>query len=172
MHSSWAFEGPLDQTTGEPVAVELTTPAVASAPMGRARYPALWRLLDRAATDLGHVVWSDVTNRGYTIVEVTPRHVRSDHWFVRPYDDDPSAGAQHAAAFTSSVDQWPPTLVPASEPPPPDPPRLGLPADLPPRPKELRRIRRRHRVRVAIKPAAIALAAVVPFTAWAFRKHR
>jgi alkaline phosphatase D len=176
VHSSWAFEGPIDATTNDPVAVELTTPAVASVPMGRARYPALWRVLDRAATDLGHVVWSDVTNRGYTVVEITPDTVRSDHWFVRPYDDDPSAGARHAAGFTTAVDRWPPALATAPDPPPADPPRAGLPADLPPRPPELRRVRRRHRVRVASKPTvAVAVAAAASWTAlaaWSTRRRR
>jgi len=139
---------------------------VASVPMGRARYPALWRVLDRASTDLGHVVWSDVTNRGYTILEVTPRAIRSDHWFVRPYDDDPSAGSQHAAGFTSSVDRWPPVLERASDPPPPDPTRIGLPRDLPPRPPELGRIRRRRRLRLALRPTiAVALAVATAWTA-------
>ena len=48
---------------GEPVAVEVTTPAVSSAAMGRAHLPGMWRLLDRAANDLDHVRWAEVTER-------------------------------------------------------------------------------------------------------------
>ena len=64
VHSSWAFEGPCDDEHGEAVAVEVTTPAVSSAAMGRAHLPGMWRLLDRAANDLDHVRWAEVTERG------------------------------------------------------------------------------------------------------------
>ena len=126
--------------------------------MGRARYPAMWRLLDRAAADLGHVVWSDVTNRGFTVVEITPSEVRSDHWFVRPYVDDPDDEAQHAAGFTAAADAWPPTLRATPGPPPAEPVGADVPGGLPPRPADLSRIRRRRRARIAAKAAATATA--------------
>jgi hypothetical protein len=154
VHSSWAFVGPVHEATGEPVAVEWTTPAVSSAAMGRAHYPGLWRILDRAADALDHVAWSDVTNRGYTVVEITPEAVRSDFWFVHPYADDPGGTAEHAAALTTSFDEWPPRLRPLGGGASPDPERPGLPGDLPPRPADLRRSRRRRTARITAEATA------------------
>ena len=127
--------------------------------MGRARYPGLWRVLDREANRLDHVVWCDVTNRGYTVVEVTPSAVSSQWWFVHPYDDDPAGAADLAASFTVEHSAWPPDLRP-SIPAPRDPPRPGLPAGLPPRPGDLARIRRRRRVRIGAKALGTAAAVV------------
>ena len=171
VHSAWAFEGPIDERSGGPVAVELTTPAVASAAMGRAQYPGLWRLLDRAANSLDHVVWADVTHRGYAIVEVTPDEVRADFWFVHPYDHDPAGQADRAAGFMTQARDWPPRLVAASSVPPPEPPRPGLPAGLPRRPNDLPKIRRHRRVRIATKATAAvaATAAAVGVSAVALR---
>ena len=90
VHSSWAFEGPCDADTGEAVAVEVTTPAVSSAAMGRAHLPGMWRLLDRAANDLEHVRWAEVTERGYCTIDLTPDAATATWWFVHPYDDEPS----------------------------------------------------------------------------------
>ena len=61
-----------DPATGEPVAVEFTTPAVSSAAMGRAHYPGLWRVLDRAANRLDHVVWCRRHAPRLPILELTP----------------------------------------------------------------------------------------------------
>jgi alkaline phosphatase D len=159
VHSSWAFEGPVDGG-GQPVAVELTTPAVASAAMGRAQLPGLWRFLDRAANSLDHVVWADVTHRGYGIVEITPDEVRADVWFAHPYDQDPAAAAAWAAGFTTTAAGWPPRFVAATAPPPREPSRPDVPGGLPPRPGDLARIRRHRRVRIASKAAAGAAAAI------------
>jgi len=169
VHSSWAFSGPVDERTGESVAVELTTPAVSSAAMGRARYPALWRVLDRAANALDHVAWCDVTNRGYTVVALTPESVRCDFWFVHPYADDPAGSAEHAAAFVVTADEWPPQLRTATAEPPVDPERPGIPGGLPPRPADLRRIRRHRNVRIAAKATAI-VAAVGIAASWTTRR--
>lgn len=159
VHSSWAFEGPIDPVSGTPVTVEFTTPAVSSAAMGRARYPALWRVLDWSADKLDHVIWCDVTNRGYTILEITPSEVRSHWWFVHPYDEDPAAGAELAASFTTAHRQWPPELRTSST-SDVDPVRPGLPDALPERPDDLAHIRRRRRARLTAK-AAGAVAVLV-----------
>jgi len=95
IHSSWAFSGPRDKT-GSAVAVEFTTPSVASKPMGRSRAPGAWRLLDGLVSSLEHVSWVDVTARGYGLLDVTPDDVRMSWWFVDPTDSDPGAGAQLA----------------------------------------------------------------------------
>jgi alkaline phosphatase D len=110
VHSSWAFEGPVDPASGTPVAVEVTTPAVSSAPMGRAHYPGLWRLVDRAANRLDHVRWVDLTERGFVLLEVGRDAVRAEWWFVHPYDEDPGGSAELAAAFTTDRAAWPPRL--------------------------------------------------------------
>ncbi|MBA2282632.1 MAG: alkaline phosphatase D family protein, partial [Acidimicrobiia bacterium] len=108
VHSSWAFLGPCDGENGEPVAVEVTTPAVSSAAMGRAHYPGLWRILDREANDLPHVRWADVTERGYCVVDITPDEVTASWWFVHPYDRRPAARAVPAATFRTERAPWPP----------------------------------------------------------------
>ncbi len=82
--------GALRRRDGEAVAVEVTTPAVSSAAMGRAHLPGMWRLLDRAANDLDHVRWAEVTERGYCTIDLTRDAVTATWWFVHPYDDDPS----------------------------------------------------------------------------------
>ncbi|MET0577572.1 MAG: alkaline phosphatase D family protein [Ilumatobacteraceae bacterium] len=160
VHSSWAFTGPVDPLAGLPVAVEFTTPAVSSAAMGQARYPGLWRVLDREAHRLDHVVWCDVTNRGYTVVDVTPSAITSHWWFVHPYDEDPSAGAELAAGFRVDRERWPPRLAPTTS-PSADPVRPGLPTALPARPDDLGRLRRRRRTRIVGKAVGLAVGAVV-----------
>jgi alkaline phosphatase D len=167
VHSSWAFNGPIEEATGEATAVELTTPAVASAAMGRARYPALWRLLDRAANSLNHVVWAEVTNRGYAVIEVTTDAVRADFHFVHPYDDDPGGRSTRAAGFTTRFGDWPPRLAATTSDPPPDPARPQIPGGLPPRPSDLPAVRRRRRIRIAAKSLAttVVAATVVAATA-------
>jgi hypothetical protein len=120
----------------------------------------LWRFLDRAANSLDHVVWADVTHRGYGIVDITPDEVRVDVWFVHPYDQDPAAEAAWAAGFTTAASGWPPRFVAATTPPPRESARPDLPAGLPPRPGDLARIRRHRRVRIASKATAAAAAVV------------
>ena len=97
--------------------------------------------------------------------------MRSDFWFVHPYADDPAGDAEHAAAFTTSAHGWPPQLRATTAGPPAEPERRGLPGGSPPRPSDLRRIRRHHRVRVAAKGAATVAAAggVVAAGWWAAR---
>ncbi len=167
VHSSWAFEGPCDDE-GRPVAVEVTTPAVSSAAMGRAHLPGMWRLLDRAANDLAHVTWADVTERGYCTIDVARESVSATWWFVHPYDDDPSSRAVPAAAFSSPRGAWPPrwqTVEPDAE----DPDRLSLPEPLPERPADLGRLRARRRLRLAAESGA-AVAAATGLAAWLGRR--
>ena len=108
---------------------------------------------------MDHVAWSDVTNRGYTIVEITPSDVSSHWWFVHPYDDDPATEAEPAGCFTTSRDEWPPRLEVATE-RGADPDRPGLPAGLPARPADLCRIRRRRRIRIGVKAFATAISGI------------
>ena len=85
VHSSWAFTGPPDPATGEPAAVEFTTPAVSSAAMGRAHYPGLWRVLDRAADRArSRGVVGRHRARLHDPRGATADEVRSEWWFVAP----------------------------------------------------------------------------------------
>jgi alkaline phosphatase D len=171
VHSSWAFEGPCDSETGAPVAVEVTTPAVSSAAMGRAHLPGMWRLLDRAANDLDHVCWAEVTERGYCTIDLTPDDATATWWFVHPYDDDPAERAEPAMALRSDRADWPPRLQPAT-PVVTDPARVGLPEPAPPRPHDLRQLRRRRRVRLAAEGSAMAAALLAPLVALGRRARR
>ncbi len=141
VHSSWAFEGPTGPD-GVPLAVEVTVPSVASAPMGRTRLPGLWRLLDREARRMEHVRWADVTERGFTVLQVSPEEVKAGWWFVDPYDTDSQPGADLGAAFRTRLDAWPPLWEEVTA---PHVPSGGVQSpDLPPRPDDLRDIRRWH----------------------------
>jgi alkaline phosphatase D len=171
VHSSWAFEGPRDTNHGEAVAVEVTTPAVSSAAMGRAHLPGMWRLLDRAANDLEHVRWAEVTERGYCTFELTPDAATATWWFVHPYDDEPSARAEPAMAFRSDRADWPPRLR-SVEPTNSDPERAGPPAPPPPRPDDLRRLRQRRRARVVAEASAMVTALLAPLIAIGRRARR
>ena len=168
VHSSWAFEGPGDD--GGVVAVEATTPAVSSAAMGRAHLPGMWRLLDRAANDLAHVCWADVTERGYAVTDIDRDGVTCTWWFVHPYDEDPASRALPAAAFRSERAVWPPRWTPV-EPVTADPVRVGLPEALPDRPDDLRHLRTRRRARLAAE-ASTAIAATVASVAAVVWRHR
>ena len=160
VHSSWAFLGPCD-TSGAPVAVEFTAPAVSSAAMGRAHYPGLWRVLDRAADDMDHVVWADVTERGYALLELTPDAATVEWWFAHPYDEDPAATAVPAAAFVTRRATWPPQLEPADG-AIVDPTRPGSPEPLPRRPADLGRLRMRRQLRLAAELSCAVAAATGP----------
>lgn len=157
VHSSWAFDGPCDDD-GQPLAVEATTPAVSSAAMGRARFPVLWRLLDRVVNDLDHVRWADVTERGYAVTDIERDAVTVTWWFVHPFDEDPATHATPAASFRSeraaSSPRWCATEAVTT-----DPERPGLPEPLPGRPDDLRRLRFRRRARLSAEVGA-GLAAI------------
>lgn len=169
VHSSWAFDGPCDED-GQPVAVEATTPAVSSAAMGRARFPVLWRLLDRVVNDLDHVRWADVTERGYAVTDIERDAVTVTWWFVHPFDDDPAGHSTAAASFHSERAVWPPRWR-AAEPATMDPERRGLPEPLPRRPGDLRRLRIRRRARIAAEVGAgIAATGVVASLLWGRRR--
>jgi alkaline phosphatase D len=161
VHSSWAFTGPCDPATGAAVAVEMTTPAVSSAAMGRAHYPGLWRVLDREANRLDHVGWADVTERGYGTLELTPTAATAHWWFVHPYATEPAGDAIGAAAFRTEREHWPPRFEPVAT-GADDPARPGLPDPAPPRPDDLGRLRARRRLRLAGEAAAMTAAAAVP----------
>ncbi|MGD9798947.1 MAG: alkaline phosphatase, partial [Acidimicrobiia bacterium] len=170
VHSSWAFNGPVDQTTGSPVAVEMTTPAVSSAAMGRARLPGFWRILDHVANALPAVAWANVTERGYGIVHLTPRSATASWWFAHPYDLDPTARTVPGAAFRSEHRWWPPRLE-AVDPSMDDPVRPGLPRPLPGRPSDLSRLRRRRRLRLAAESLAFASLLLAPIAALRRRRR-
>lgn len=172
VHSSWAFVGPKDEFGGA-VAVEMTTPAVSSAAMGRAHYPGMWRVLDRAVNRLDHVRWADVTERGYCITVLTPQDVTTTWWFVHPYSEHPARDAVPAAALRSMHRDWPPTLE-RVDPSRREPARPGLPAPLPARPTDLRQLRWRRRGRLATESVligAVGAAVIAPIVVRRRRTH-
>ena len=172
VHSSWAFVGPYDEATRTPVAVELTVPAVSSAAMGRAHYPGLWRILDRAADDMDHVCWADVTERGYALLELTPDAATAEWWFAHPYDEDPAANAVAAAAFVTARDRWPPQLEP-TEAALVEPSRPALPEALPGRPADLGALRMRRRLRLVAELSGAVAAVTGPLLVLELlRRHR
>ena len=148
IHSSWAFEGPRD-AAGSPVAVEFTTPSVASKPMGHSRTPGAWRLLDAMVRTLEHVPFCDVTERGYGILDVTRDSASMSWWFVEATAQNPGGDAELGAAYSSPRAAWPPRLEPLAD-QPRDAVRPGLPEPLPPRPDDLARLRRGHLVREVV----------------------
>ena len=152
IHSSWAFEGP--RLDGQPVAVEMTVPAVASKPMGRAHMPGAWRALDALVSRLEHVPWADVTRRGYGIIDVTRDSTVMEWWFVEPTDADPCADQWLGAAWRTDRSAWPPSLTETD--PTDDPERAPLRDPLPPRPDDLDRLRRSHRRRLVLERSALA----------------
>lgn len=148
VHSSWAFEGPSGPEG--PVAVEVTVPSVSSAPMGRTRLPGLWRVLDSLARRMDHVRWADVVSRGFTVLQVSPGEVRVGWWFVDPYDVRPVPRGDIGAAFRTLREAWPPRWE-ESDPPEIPAERTGLPGPSPPRPQDVRYVRRWHlRKRLAL----------------------
>ena len=142
--------------------MEVTTPAVSSAAMGRAHLPGMWRLLDRAANDLDHVRWAEVTERGYCTIELTPDAATATWWFVHPYDDDPSARAPSPPWPSGPTEPTGRRALTRVEPATNDPERPGLLAPAPPRPDDLPRLRRRRRARVAAEVSAMAAALLAP----------
>jgi alkaline phosphatase D len=171
VHSSWAFVGPDDPVNPSPVAIEFTVPAVSSAAMGRAHFPGMSVLLDRAVARMDHVSWAEVTRRGYCILELTPEQAQAEWWFVQPYDQDPAASAVLGAAFVTERDTWPPVLVEtktASN----DPTRRGLPTTLPARPSDLGALRQQHKARILRRTLAVLLPLVAAAVLWATRARR
>jgi alkaline phosphatase D len=162
VHSSWAFTGPHD-ADGTPVAVEVVTPSVSSAPLGRTRWPVIWRALDAAVRRLEHVRFVDVTNRGFVVLHVTREQVVASWYWVDPYDpaDRPEVVPARCLAVerADSPMRWHEAEFPA------EPVRPGPSDDLHARPRDVRAARRRHRLRRAAGMGALvgaALAAVSP----------
>lgn len=158
VHSSWAFAGPCD-ASGTPVAVEVVTPSVSSAPLGRTRWPIVWRLLDAAVRRLEHVRFVDVTNRGFVIVDVTPQRVVAGWHWVDPYD--PRDEPQVVAARCLAVDRAEVPLQWREADPPAEPTRSTSAGELPPRPGDVRAARRRHRLRRAAGVGAVVATGLV-----------
>jgi len=148
VHSSWAFEGPcLD---GEPVAVEVTTPAVSSAPMARARVPGMRRFLSRQANGLDHVRYAELTERGYVTIELTDDQAMATWWHVHPWAEDPTGSAQVGAALRTRRAEHPPRFAPVA-PASRMPVRPSLLAPLPGRPDDLHSLRRRRNARLTLE---------------------
>jgi hypothetical protein len=108
--------------------------------------------------------WADVTERGYGVLELTPDAANLRWWFVHPYATDPAAGAVTAAAFRTEHATWPPALEPFDR-ELVEPTRPGLPADLPPRPDDLVRLRVRRWFRLTAEASAWATVIVLPVAA-------
>jgi alkaline phosphatase D len=167
VHSSWAFEGPCDRS-GAPVAVEVTTPAVSSAAMARAHHPGLAHLIDRGVQALDHVRWAEVTRRGYATLELRRDRAVATWWFVDPWSRDPSATTELGRCLVTEVAPWPPRWEPA-EPAPSAPVDEDRRVELPPRPEDLPRVRRRRRARLGAEvggAAAAVLAGAVALRRW------
>ena len=172
VHSSWAFEGPADPDAGSgsgagegddgvpapAVAVEMTVPSATSVPMARTHPPGLWRIIDRSARRLPHVRWAELTERGYSILDLTPDRAVAEWWFVDAFAGDPTATAELGAAFAAEPAARPPRWDPAS--PTDDPVRPGLPAPAPPRPTDLGHLRWRRRGRRGLETLATVGAVV------------
>jgi len=173
IHSSWAFEGPTDpDVDGDdppPVALEVVVPATTSVPMARTHPPGLWRVVDRSARRLPHVRWAELTERGYAIVDLTAERAVAEWWFVDAFGGDPAGTAVAGAAFSTERLARPPRWIPSST--TPDPVRPGLPAPLPPRPTDLRRMRWRRRTRRAFETALTAGVVVAPVGALLARRR-
>ena len=159
VHSSWAWEGPVDEQG--PVAVELTCPAATSAPMGEV-IPLIGRELD-AMVDAKHgVSWAELYGHGYMTVDIAADRVVGTWWFCDP--EDVAAQAERRASWTTLLDR-PGHLVetdaldPAAGPDlAPHPDRTASPA-VPPRPATLLAATARHqrRVRLLVTGAATAV---------------
>ncbi|MGQ0629560.1 MAG: alkaline phosphatase D family protein [Sporichthyaceae bacterium] len=166
VHSSWAFTGPRGDD-GQAVAVEVVTPSVSSAPLGRTRWPVVWRLLDRAVRSLEHVDFVDVTNRGFVLLHVSRDRVSAGWHWVDPYDPGKAPEVEPARwlAVTHSDPRW------LEAEPLPDPVRVGQ-VDLPARPGDVRAARRHHRRRRFAGLAAVTLAGAAALSPLARALHR
>lgn len=101
VHSSWAFDGP--DLHGEPVSNELVVPSVSSAPLGRTRLPGAWRWLDALAGRMPHVVWCDLTERGFVHLRVSAEEAQATWHWVDPYATDLHPTAEPAVSFAVSA---------------------------------------------------------------------
>lgn len=171
VHSSWAFHGPCDED-GQPVAVEVVTPSVSSAPMGRTRLPVMWRLLDAMLRRLDHVRFVDVTNRGFVLLHVTPERVAAGWYWVDPYDPKYTPDVEAARWLAVERSDVRPTWY-DTEPPAP-PVRAGQDLAIPPRPPDVRAARRHHQRRRAagLVVVVVAAAAVAGTSIRLFRRWR
>lgn len=155
VHASWAFDGPCS-SDGEPVTVEVTCPSTSSAPFARSRMPGISTAIHRAVRKLPHVHWSDLTERGFVVVEVSRDEVKAEFWFADADDPAPSPETRCGATVVCEHATWPPRWARADRLPlrrvPPD----RAPA-LPPRPDDIASIRRLRRfTRTATAVAAVA----------------
>lgn len=173
IHSSWAFDGPTDpDVDGDdppPVAVEMVVTSTTSIPMARTHPPGLWRAVDRSASRLPHVRWAEITERGYSILELTADRAVAEWWFVDAFAGDPSATAELGAAFSTERSARPPRWSPASR--TADPTRPGLPASLPPRPTDLKQLRWRRRTRRGLETVLTAGVVAAPLAALLARRR-
>ncbi|HVF15026.1 MAG TPA: alkaline phosphatase D family protein, partial [Acidimicrobiales bacterium] len=178
IHSSWAFDGPTDPdfdrsdgNGGDPpaVAVEMVVPATTSVPMARTHPPGLWRVIDRSVRHLPHVRWAEITERGYSILDLTSERAVAEWWFVDAFSGDPTATAERGAVLASDRTARPPRWTEAA--PAPDPVRPGLPAALPPRPTDLARLRWRRRSRRALETLVTGGMVAAPFAALVARRR-
>ena len=159
VHASWAFDGPLEGGDGDPVAVEITCPSTSSAPFARNRMPGISAAIHAAVRKLPHVHWSDLTERGFVIVDVSRDDVRGEFLFADA--DDPSESPEVRYGTTVCCDRlaWPPRWT--------DVERLPLkrtepdqPPVLPPRPDDVASIRRTRRLTRAVTAGVAAFASV------------
>lgn len=178
VHASWAFEGPTDPDTSDPVTVEFTVPAVSSPTMEQTVAPGargLGRVVRRAVQQLPHVRHADLVHHGYGVLELTHEQATMTWWHVDPYARNPARQRRVGAVLAVGADAWPPVLHDASDtfhddrmpaPSNPVPPR---PADLP----ALRRARgRRRRRRFAAVSALLAVSAAGAVTTHRLARRR
>lgn len=112
---------------------------------------------------MDHVHWAEITQRGFSVVQLQPDAVKAGWWFVDPYDpsDDPKTrvGASFTTTRTQPIPRWqdaPPPALPSG--------RRDLPQPMPPRPDDARYIRRWHKRRrflvLALLDAVVGLVAL------------
>ena len=102
VHSSWAFDVPRNPWDGYArpgqgsIAVELVAPAISSPPLFTAPEMRDRSVLLRAL--LPHLKFLEGESRGYVLLDITPKQLRSEWYFV-PTVLERSAAEQRAAAF-------------------------------------------------------------------------
>lgn len=169
VHSCWAMEGP-PGADGEPVAVEAVCPAASSAAMGRANVAGMNRMIDRAARQMDHVQWANVTERGYTICDIERDRLQFEWWVIDPYSHDPGGDAECAAVRSVPVGRQP-ARFDVVERPSNDPVRADIPT-IPDRPDDLRAVRTKRFARLTSKTALLAAGpAAVAFVARWLRRR-
>lgn len=153
VHSCWAMEGP-PGADGEPVAVEAVCPAASSAAMGRANVAGMNRMIDRAARQMEHVQWANVTERGYTICDIERDRIQFEWWVIDPYSHDPGGDAECAAVRSIPHGRVPARFDVVAR-PSNDPVRTDIPT-VPDRPDDLRLVRAKRFARLTSKTALLA----------------